>query len=364
MADKHIQPGFFDLDERYARLSEAGDPLEALNGVVDWELFRKPLRKALKKAGRSDRKKGGRPPFDPVLMFKVLVLQALYGLSDDAAEYVINDRLSFMRFLGLGLHEKAPDAKTIWLFREHLAQTGAVERLFERFDRYLRRKGYLAMGGQIVDASIIEAPKQRLTKDEKETLKDGRVPQEWEDEPAKLRQKDTDARWTLKRGRAKVDEDGKARQGLIIPAYGYKNHVSVDRRHKLIRKWLVTDAAAYDGARLAELLDAENTASDVWADTAYRSKRNEQMLKKRGPVSRIQHKKPKGRELPERLARANGRKSKVRALVEHVFAGLKNEMNLFVRTIGLARAKVKIGMANLAWNLRRFVWLESRAASG
>ena len=126
---------------------------------------------------------------------------------------------------------------------------------------------------------------------------------------------------------------------------------------------MVTDAAAYDGARLAELLDDENTASDVWADTAYRSKRNERMLKKRGLVSRIHHRKPRGRPLPERLARANGRKSKVRALVEHVFAGLKNEMGLFVRTIGLARARAKIGMANLAWNLRRYAWLESRAAA-
>jgi len=229
MASKHVQPGFFDLEERYARLSRAGDPLEALNKAVDWELFRKPLRKALKKAGRSDGKKGGRPPFDPVLMFKVLVLQALYGLSDDEAEYVINDRLSFMRFVGLGLHEKAPDAKTIWLFREHLARTGAVERLFERFDRYLRRNGYLAMGGQIVDASIIEAPKQRLNREEKEAIRQGQVPQEWEDKPHKLRQKDTDARWTLKRGRAKVDESGKTRQGLIIPAYGYKACPRLDR---------------------------------------------------------------------------------------------------------------------------------------
>ena len=263
MAGRHVQPGFFDLDERYARLSRAGDPLEALDKIINWELFRNPLRKALKKAGRSDGTKGGRPPFDPVLMFKILVLQALYCLSDDAVEYMINDRLSFMRFLGLGLHEKAPDAKTIWLFREHLAKTGAVERLFERFDRYLRQNGYLAMGGQIVDASIIEAPKQRLTKGEKEAIRDGQVPPEWEDKPAKRRQKDTDARWTLKRGRAKVDENGKARQGLIIPAYGYKNHISVDRRHKLIRKWLVTDASAHDGARLADLLDAENTADHL-----------------------------------------------------------------------------------------------------
>jgi len=104
------QAGFWDIDERYARLSKAGDPLEKLNSVVTWSVFRKPLAKALK---RSDGAKGGRPPFDPVVMFKILVLQALYNLSDDQAEFVINDRLSFMRFLGLSLGDKVPDAKTI-----------------------------------------------------------------------------------------------------------------------------------------------------------------------------------------------------------------------------------------------------------
>ena len=102
------QAGFWDIDERYALLSEAGDPLEKLNSVVPWAVFRKPLAKALK---RSDGAKGGRPPFDPVLMFKILVLQSLYDLSDDQAEFVINDRLSFLRFLGLGLGDKVPDAR-------------------------------------------------------------------------------------------------------------------------------------------------------------------------------------------------------------------------------------------------------------
>jgi len=115
---------------------------------------------------------------------------------------VINDRLPFMRFLGLDLHEKAPGARTIWLFREHLARSNAVETLFGRFDRQLRRNGYLAMGGQIadasiVDASIVEAPKQRMTKEEKEAIKAGRVPDAWKDKPHKLRQKDRDARWIM-----------------------------------------------------------------------------------------------------------------------------------------------------------------------
>ena len=95
------QPGFFDLEDRYADLSKSGDPLERINALIDFEVFRKPLLRALR---RSDRAKGGRPPFDPVFMFKILILQALYNLSDDATEFQIRDRLSFMRFLGLDLH--------------------------------------------------------------------------------------------------------------------------------------------------------------------------------------------------------------------------------------------------------------------
>jgi transposase, IS5 family len=163
-------------------LSAARDPLERLAKVVDFEAFRGELEAAL---SRSDRAKGGRPPYDPVLMFKVLVLQTLYTLSDDQTEYQLRDRLSFMRFVGLALHDPVPDAKTIWLFREQLARAGAAERLFSRFDALLREKGWLAMGGQIVDATVIAARRPRLTQAEKDTLKGGRVPSEVETGPAR-----------------------------------------------------------------------------------------------------------------------------------------------------------------------------------
>lgn len=135
------QAGFFDLDERYRSLSAAGDALERLARTVDFELFRPELEAAL---ARSDGAKGGRPPYDAVLMFKVLVLQTLYTLSDDQTEYQLRDRLSFMRFVGLALHDPVPDSKTIWLFREQLTRAGTIERLFERFDRTLRDRGVLA----------------------------------------------------------------------------------------------------------------------------------------------------------------------------------------------------------------------------
>lgn len=360
------QAGFWDIDERYVRLSEAGDPLEKLNLVVSWGVFLKPLAKALK---RSDGAKGGRPPFDPVLMFKILMLQALYGLSDDQAEFQIQDRLSFMRFLGLGLDDKVPDAKTIWLFREHLTQARAVENLFARFDKHLAKSGYLAMGGQIVDATIVAAPKQRNSDGEKADIKAGKVPESWKDRPAKLAQKDRDARWTVKFSKAKPKADGsKHTIDIAIPAFGYKNHIGIDRQHGLIRRWKATDASRYDGAQLPELLDKvqydANTASGVWADTAYRSKKNEAWLAKNSFVSHIHTKKPKGRPMSERASKANGKRSKVRAFVEHVFARQKAQMKLFIRTIGIARATTKIGMVNLAYNFQRLIWLQGRVAPG
>ena len=359
MADR--SPGFFDFDARLSELSAKGDDLERVKALVDFEMFRTALEAAVP---RSDRSRGGRPPFDHVLMFKVLILQAMHALSDERTEFLIKDRLSFMRFLGLELADAVPDANTIWTFREALKKAGAVEGLFRRFDDALRAAGFLAMSGQIVDATIVAAPKQRNTIEEKAAIKEGRIPDDWKDKPAKLAQKDRDARWTVKYTKAKPREDGSLPAvDLAIPAFGYKNHISIDRGFGLIRTWTATHAAAHDGARLEDVLDRTNTASDVWADTAYRSAKNEVMMARRGFVSRIHRKKPQGRPMPDRTRIANAQKSKVRSAVEHVFAHQKGLMGLVVRTIGIARAKLKIGLANLAYNMRRLVWLRRKYAA-
>ena len=356
------QAGFFDIDERLKRLSDLGDQLEAFAGAVDFEVFRADLVKAL---SYSDGSQGGRPPFDPVMMFKVLVIQAANNLSDERTEFLISDRLSFMRFLGLGLSDRVPDARTIWLFREKLTKAGAIQPLFDRFDATLRAAGYLAMGGQIVDASLIAAPKQRHTIEEKKDLKEGRIPEEWKARPPRLRQKDRDARWTVKFSKAKERPDGsKPPVDIAIPTFGYQNHIAIDRRFGLIRKWQATDAAAYEGARLRQgLLDKSNTASGVWADSAYRSKANEAFMADNGFVSNVHRKKPKGKPMPEPVRRANSAKSKIRSCVEHVFAAQKDRMDLFVRTIGIARATTKIGMANLVYNIKRLLFLQRTAAA-
>lgn len=357
------QAGFFDLSDRYAALSAAGDPLERLAAVVDFELFRMPLIAALR---RGPRAKGGRPPFDPVLMFKILVLQALYSLSDEAAEFQIKDRLSFQRFLGLGLDGRVPDATTVWLFREALVKAKAIDRLFARFDAALTDRGYLAMGGQILDATIVPAPKQRNTDAEKAAIKEGRVPSDWK--PAKVRQKDRDARWTVKYSKAKVKDGADPRTpkpvDLAIPMFGYKNHIGIDKAHGLIRTWQTSAANAHDGARLPDLVSKQNTASGVWADTAYRSKKNEAFLKRGMFTSHVHQKKPPKKPMPEHIAKANARRSAVRSAVEHVFAGQKHRMGLFIRTVGIERAKAKVGLVNIAYNMRRLIFHERRLVTG
>ena len=224
------QMGFFDLGNRYSGLDAKNEPLLKIDGVVPWEDLRARLEAVWRRADKARKSRAGRKPWDAIVMFKTIILCALYNLSDDQVEHQIRDRLSFMRFLGLGLEGRVPDAKTVWLYREQLTQAGVIEALFETFDGYLKDQGYLAMGGQIIDASIVAVPKQRNSREENARIKAGETPAGWEDKPAKRRQKDVEARWTKKHGKSH---------------YGYKNHVNVDRRHKLLRRYHVSDAAEH-----------------------------------------------------------------------------------------------------------------------
>jgi transposase, IS5 family len=327
---------------------------------VDFELFRPVLREAW---GVRNRSKGGRPGFDLVLKFRMLVLQAMHGLSLEQTEYLVRDRLSWMRFCDLGPGDAVPDANTILDFREALIAAGAFDALFARLDQAITEAGYLPMSGQIVDATLVAAPRQRNREEDKARIKAGQSAAEiWPEKPAKAAQKDTDARWTVKFAKAKPAADGTPQIDIAIPTFGYKSHISIDRRHGVIRCQMVTNAAAHDGARLREgLIDPENTASDVWADTAYRSKANETYLAGIGKVSRIHRKKPRGKPMPARTAKANAHKSAVRAHVEHPFAHLKGPMRLVIRTIGLARAKAAITLANMGYNMKQWCWLDGRS---
>ena len=199
-----------------------------------------------------------------------------------------------------------------------------------------------------------------MTDAEKEIVRGGGVPPDWKAKPRKLVQKDRDARWTLKRGRRKTRPDESVMAEIATPIFGYKNHINTDRHHGFIRKWSVTDAARYDGRELGGLLDKANTGSAIWADTAYRSQKSEKKIGRAGLTSKVHFRKPPGKAMPARHERANAARSRVRSAVEHPFAEIKSRMGLFVRTIGIGRASAKIGMANIAFNMKRLVFWERK----
>ena len=342
------QPGFFDIHERTAKLTEMGDPLVALKGLIDWEAFRPCLNVVYDKPRKSN---AGAKPIDVVLMLKILVLQHLNNLSDDRIEYQIRDRLSFMRFLGLQIESRVPDAKTIWLFRERLKELNLIEELFEKFHEQLAAQGYVAKAGQMIDATFVEAPRQRNNREENATIKSGKIPQEWYQNPNKLRQKDTDARWTKKNQEKH---------------YGYKNHINADQTNKLVQSFAVSNAAVHDSQVFEELLDqtidTEGKKRPIYADSAYRSKDQEESLADKGFESQIHEKGSRCHPLTDEQKASNRIKSKTRARVEHVFGAQHAMGGHIVRTIGIARARAKIGMMNLIYNMRRMIQLIKRDA--
>jgi IS5 family transposase len=343
------QFGFFDADRRLAAITAKGDPLEMIARVVPFESFRAEIEAAVLRPVSEKKSAAGRKPIDVMVMFRMLVLQSLYNLSDEQAEYQVRDRLSFTRFLGLGIEDGIPDGTTLWLFRETLAKAGLIEKLFERFGQHLETKGYIARGGQMVDATIVPVPKQRNSREENDDVKAGKTPEAWEKNPAKNRQKDKDARWTKKHGKS---------------FYGYKNHVNADARHKLIRQYDVTDASVHDSQKLDGLLNQANTSADVYADSAYRSVETEAKLKVRDLRSRIHQRASRNHPLSKAQENANRKKSRIRVRVEHVFGAQQiSPGGRIVRTIGIARAKAKIGLQNLAYNIRRLVTLERMATA-
>jgi len=330
-----IQLGFLDFDSRLHRIDKAGDPLTKINETIDWELFRPTLERARMKEKKSN---AGAKGFDVVLLFKILVLQSLYNLSDESMEFQILDRYSFSRFLGFHAASKVPDATTIWRFREDLAKSGTIETLFSQFDQFLHDHGFRAQKGQIIDASIVRVPVQRNSREENKQIKDGEQPEAWSE--SKQRQKDINARWTKKNGKS---------------FYGYKNHISVDAKHKLIRNFSVTSAEVHDSRVFSELLDSGNTSRDVWADSAYRSQEHIEDLQEAGYREHLQRKGSRNRKLTEWEKQGNRTRSKIRSRVEHIF-GVQTQRagNLILRGVGIVRAKVKIGLRNLAYNLDRY----------
>jgi IS5 family transposase len=276
-------------------------------------------------------------------MFKILILQRLYNVSDQQMEFQINDRLSFMRFLGIGLSNKVPDQKTIWLFRENLITSGAIEQLFGKFDQQMSAEGFLVKEGSIIDATIVEAPRQRNKRDENEQIKQGEIPKQWKKNPNKLRQKDTDGKWMKKNGET---------------YFGYKNHVKICKTSKLISAYDVTDASVHDSQAVTALLDKSDSHHELYADSAYSGEPIAKILEKKKIRNRIHEKGYNNTPLTDEQWEKNRKKSKIRARVEHVFGFMTNSMHgIFVRTIGIQRARGVIGLMNLTYNMHRYMQL-------
>ncbi|MDR3020261.1 MAG: IS5 family transposase [Treponema sp.] len=333
----------YGADLQLERLSKLGDPLEKLNAAIDWEIFRKPIYRRIRKENYA---KGGRPPTDEVKMFKIALLQDWHNISDDNTEYMINDRLSFQRFLGMELGEKAPEAKTIWLFKEQLGKDGMME-LFGLFNAKLQNLGVLKREGSLIDATFVEVPRQRNSREENAIIKSGSIPEEWQtpENANKLEQKDTDARWTKKGNET---------------YYGYKDHVKVDKESKLITDFTVTAANVHDVNEFEGLIDIND--KEAWLDAGYASETHVERIKKAYPdiILHICEKGTKNNPLTDEQKESNKEKSKVRSRVEHVFGYITRFMGgIYIRTIGLERAEREICCMNLAYNLKRVAFLVS-----
>ncbi len=330
--------GFFDVQFRLNKIDTNGDPLIKLNKTINWKLFLPTVNTVRDK----ERKGVGPKGYDSILLLKMLILQSLYNLSDDQIEYQVLDRLSFMRFLGLSIGDKVPDATTLWRFREALKEAKLIKTLFKQFDIFLRQNGFEAKKGQIIDASIVNVPKQRNSREDNDKIKEGTMPKGWSEN--KSRQKDVDARWTKKRNTS---------------YFGYKNHIQTDVKYKFIRDFCVTNASVYDINVFEELLDIENSNRDVFADSAYRSEKKLKYLKHRDFREHIQRKGARYVKLGKHEKRGNRTRAKTRCRVEHVFGFQKQKAgNMILRSIGLLRARLKIGLRNLAYNLDRYAMLK------
>lgn len=339
---RHRDYGFFDQDIRLSKLSQLGDPLEKLNAGVDFELFRALLESTLYIQPKAA---GGRPPYDYVLMFKILILQRYYNLSDEQVEYQINDRMSFMRFLDLTIADDIPDSRTVWAFREQLVNLELVEKLFDLFLVELEKLNLIVNEGKIIDASFIEVPKQRNTKADNEIIKSGDIPSSISENPHRKSQKDTDARWVQKNK---------------VNFFGYKDHVKIDAKSKIITKYLVTDASVHDSQATEKLLDEKDKGEAFYADSAYSGEPQEKIIADKEMINKVCEKGYRNKPLTEDQKGENTTKSRIRSRVEHIFGFMENSMNgMGINNIGIKRITAVVGLMNLTYNMFRKMQLQT-----
>ena len=329
--------GLFDYEYQLEKIKAHKPPLQRLDEIIDWEMFREPIETALEKKDRKN--KAGRKPYDKIMMFKIIILQRYYNLSNEQTEFHIKDRLSFMDFLGLSFGDNVPDENTIRNFREDLITHKLSETLFALFSKKLVDKDIVANEGTMVDTSFVAVPKQRNRREENKQIKNGEVPQSFEDNPNKKAQKDCDARWTKKNGQSE---------------YGYKDHVASDQKTKFVTKYIITDASVHDSQVFEDLIDENDKV--VYADSAYQSKETEAYLKSKHVTSKIIQRKYKNKPLPQETHKTNHKHSKTRVRVEHIFSTITQQMHngLHLLRIGIKRIESTVGLLNLTYNLTRY----------
>lgn len=329
-----VDPSLFDYQNHVERLSSTPTALDSLNEFIAWDDFRSHLRRVLP-VQRAD--KGGRPSYDEVFLFKILILQRIHDLSEEATEMAIKDRLSWQRFLGIHVGSSFPDKNTIWSFKQTLIKHGAMEQCFVAFFDQIAAHGVRLESGKIVDATIVEVPIQRNTRQENEQIKADMIPPEWAKNQAKLRQKDTDARWTQKRGES---------------FYGYKNHIKIDQKTKIIEACVATSASVHDSQALVDLLGDDD--GRLYGDSAYHSATIKNLLHERGIQDWTVTRAWRNRPLTDIENQKNRTKSTIRARVEHVFGTMDTALGgVNQRCIGFARNAAMIIFSNLVYNMHR-----------
>jgi IS5 family transposase len=328
-------------------LTQQGDRLVELSKHIVWAPL-VTVAESIWRAGADKKAPCGPKPWTAEVMVRVLVLKRLYNLSDEQMEYQLRDRLSFLRFVRLGLGDAVPDSRTIWLYADQLAKADGARKLFEAFNQQLAERGLLVKEGMMVDATFVEVPRQRNTREDNAKIKQSETPAEWSQQPRKLAQKDVDARWTKKNNQS---------------FYGYKDHVKVGAKTKLIHAFSVTPASTHDSQAMVGLVSAGDCA--MHADSAYTGEAIAADLLAKGVHNYIHEKGTATIPLSEEQKRANQRKSKTRARVEHPFAFMEKSLGrVYNRCIGMVRNKYQIGMMNLCYNLCRCVQLVTGRAAG
>jgi transposase, IS5 family len=333
---------FFGEHQALEALTQSGDRLIELDRNLDIAAL-VAVADEIWRGGKETKASSGRKSWASEIMLRTIILKRLYNLSDEQMEYQLRDRLSFLRFVRLGLGDAVPDSRTIWLYAEALSKADGARKLFDAFNQQLFAKGLLVKEGVMIDATFVEVPRQHNSRKENAKIKNSEVPKAWKKKPRKLSQKDTDAKWAKKGNET---------------FYGYKNHVKVREKSKLIANYVSTPASTHDGKAVPDLIDEQDRDIGLHADSAYTGKPIAEHLIKMGVRNHIHEKGVVGRPLDEDQKKRNRHKSKTRVRVEHVFAFMEMSLGgIYNRCIGKVRNEYQIGIMNLCYNICRSVQL-------